>query len=135
VKETIISRETTNAGKLGSLQKFRDSLKANSGDMPNLEGNRTQFDALVGTAQELSTRQAALIAEKQEVSQQLRTALDEAERLGTVLRLAVKQQFGIRAEKLAEFHLQPFRGRKKATVAVKTPPTDGAPLPAEPTTK
>jgi hypothetical protein len=32
-----------------------------------------------------------------------------------VLRLAVKQHFGIRSEKLAELSLQPFRGRKKLT--------------------
>ena len=127
-----MSRETTYVGKLGSLQKFRDSLKANSGNLPNLEGHRTQFEALVTKAQELTTRQGALVAEKQDVSQQLKEAFTEAERLGTVLRFGVKQQFGIRAEKLAEFSLQPFRGRRKAAVVDKTPPTVGSPLPAEP---
>ena len=65
--------------------------------------------------------------------------LTEAERLSTVLRLAVKQHFGIRSEKLAELSLQPFRGRKKPTDAQKQSRTrkkkspDGAPpLPAEP---
>ena len=49
--------------------------------------------------------------------------MTEAERLGTVLRLGVKQHFGIRAEKLVEFNLQPFRGRKKAAPPV-TPPVN-----------
>jgi len=40
-----------------------------------------------------------------------------------VLRLAVKQHFGIRAEKLVEFKVRPFRGRKKATPPT-TPPVN-----------
>ena len=63
-----------------------------------------------------------MTAEKQEISKQLKGALDEAERLATVLRLAIKQHFGIRAEKLAEFDLQPFRGRKKSTFLPTPPP-------------
>jgi hypothetical protein len=51
--------------------------------------------------------------------------MDEASRLGTVLRFAVKQHFGIRAEKLTEFSLQPFRGRKRQA-PVFVPPTDPA---------
>jgi hypothetical protein len=54
-----------------------------------------------------------------------------------VLRLAVKQHFGIRSEKLAELSLQPFRGRKKLSDAQKQPrkksPDGAPPLPAEPT--
>jgi hypothetical protein len=68
-------------------------------------------------------QQSALMAEKQDASQQLAEALTEAERLATVLRLAVKQHFGICAEKLVEFKLQPFRGRKKAAPPA-TPPVN-----------
>ena len=49
--------------------------------------------------------------------------MTEAERLGTVLRLAVKQHFGIRAEKLVELKVQPFRGRKKPAPPT-TPPVN-----------
>ena len=49
-------------------------------------------------ASELANRQSALTAEKQDASKQFTETLTEAERLGTVLRLAVKQHFGIRAE-------------------------------------
>ena len=118
-----MGRETTNLGKLGGLQKFRTALAANSGLLPHLEGSRTQYEGMVTAAHELASRQAALTAEKQEVSKQLRETVVEAERLGTVLRLAVKQHFGIRSEKLAEFDLRPFRGRKRSEPLV-TPPAE-----------
>jgi hypothetical protein len=37
----------------------------------------------------------------------------EGQRLVTVLRVSVRQHYGIDSEKLAEFGLQPFRGRRR----------------------
>ena len=42
-----MSRETTNAGKLGRLQGFAAALAANSADLQHLEGSRTQFAVLL----------------------------------------------------------------------------------------
>jgi hypothetical protein len=120
-----MARETTNLGRLGGLQNFRSSLNNNSSSLPHLEGSRAQYEELVIKASELANRQSALTAKKQDASKQLAETLTEAERLGTVLRLAVKQHFGIRAEKLVEFKVQPFRGRKK--------PAPPATPPAKPT--
>lgn len=124
-------KQTTKAAKLGTLQKFRESLSANQADLPQLEGSMSTFGAMVTKAQDLTTRQGALIAEKQDVSKQLVDTLTEAQRLSTVLRFAVKQHFGIRSEKLAEFGLQPFRGRKKPAEALKQPPAAVTPHPTE----
>ena len=52
-------------------------------------------------------------ATKQELSQQLKTLVVEGDRVATLLRSAVKQHFGVRAEKLTEFGVQPFRGRTR----------------------
>jgi hypothetical protein len=132
-------KQTTKVAKLGNLQKFRDSLAANQANLPHLEGSMSQFETLVTKSHELTARQSALAAEKQDVSKQFADTLTEAERLSTVLRLAVKQHFGIRSEKLTEFDLQPFRGRKKPADAQKQSaksekkPLDGAaPLPTKP---
>jgi hypothetical protein len=116
-----MARENTKLGKLGSLQTFRDALNANSESLPHLEGSLKQYDGMVTRALELTSRRGALTAEKQGTSKELKEILTEAERLGTVLRLAVKQHFGIRAEKLAEFDLQPFRGRKKSSPSEAKP--------------
>jgi hypothetical protein len=108
-----MTKETTNAGKLGRLQRLSTALNANGGDLPHLEGSRAQFAALLAQAQEAAMQQSALTASKQEASQKLKTFLVESGRLANVLQLAVKQHYGIRAEKLAEFGMQPFRGRSR----------------------
>lgn len=117
-----MTRETTNAGKLGRLQKLSAALAANSGDLPNLQGSIAQLTALLTQAQEAAKQQAVLAAGKQEASKQLNTFVTEGERLATVLQLAVKQHYGIRAEKLTEFGLQPFRGRRTAKPIPEPPP-------------
>ena len=78
----------------------------------------------MGQALEAAGRQAVHTTEKQEATQQLKAFLVESQRLATVLRLAVKQHYGIGPEKLAEFGLQqPFRGRpRKSRTAPEPPP-------------
>jgi len=124
-----VARETTNAGKLGWLQKLADTLKANIPELPHLEATCLRFVSLVGEAQDASTQQLALAAEKQEMSKKFLLALGEGERLGNLLLLALKQHYGIRSEKLTEFGLQPFRGRvrkAKPVVESKKPAADEA---------
>jgi len=121
--------ETTNTGKLGALQRLAVSLAANSADLPQLEQSRLRFEALLALLQEAVKKQAALVASKQEASRQLQSLFIECERLATVLRAAVKQHFGIRSEKLAEFNLQPFRGRNRKA---KPSPEEPAPSLTQP---
>ena len=109
----------------GSLQQLNSALAANSADLPNLEGTRLQFDDMVTSILEVFTRQAAETAQKQETSQELQALFSEGSRLATVLRLAVKAHYGIRAEKLVEFGIKPFRGRKLAKpIPAPTPDPD-----------
>jgi hypothetical protein len=127
---------------LGSLQRINTALAANSGDLQDLEGTRNKLAGLQTQAQDAVKRQAALRAEKQDVSRQLKTVFTESDRLANVVRKALKAHYGIRSEKLVEFGLQPFRGRKAKPVAgtpgTPTPPgpTPQAPgpIPAHPTT-
>lgn len=53
-----MSRETTNAGKLGRLQRLSTALAANSGDLPNLGGSIAQLATLVTQAQEAASQPA-----------------------------------------------------------------------------
>ena len=138
-----MARETTNTGKLGRLQQFSAAMEANKDDLPHLEVSRGQLVTHLTQAQEAVKQQAAFRAGKQESSRQLRTSLVESERVANVLRVAVIQHFGIRSEKLAEFGLQPFRGRKAKPAAEEpqtTPqeptasPTTGTETPAAPPT-
>jgi hypothetical protein len=122
-----MAKETTINGRLGNLRRLFSSLSSNREELPHLEFGRTRLEALLGQSQEAADRQALHAAGKQEATQQLQNLLTEGERLATVMRLAVKQHFGIRSEKLAEFDLQPFRGRTRKTSTQPEEPTPQTP--------
>jgi hypothetical protein len=134
-RRSTVPKETTLKGKLGDLLRLLSSLNANTGDLPHLEVSRAQLAEMVARAQEAADRQALFTAGKQEASQDLRASVTEGQRLANILRLAVKQHYGIRAEKLAQFGLQPFRGRapRKAKPAEEPQPT--TPQPKDPATQ
>ncbi len=136
-----MATERTYTGKLGGLQRLGTAMTANSVDLQDLEGTRIKLLALFGEAQDAVKRQAELRAEKQEVSRKLKTVFTESDRLANVVRKALKAHYGIRSEKLVEFGVQPFRGRKVKPVAaaaatpqppVSTPQATGS-SPAHPT--
>jgi hypothetical protein len=88
------------------------ALIANAADIPHLEAPRIRLESITTEAGDLLTQQAALAASKQDVSKRLQALIAEGRQLAAFLRMGVKQRYGTRSEKLAAFHLQPFRGRK-----------------------
>jgi hypothetical protein len=134
-----MAKEVTYTGKMGSLQRFSLSLAANKAELQDFEPSRAKLEGMVNLTLDIASRQAALQAEKQELSKQLKTQIIESERLANVMRKTLQAHYGIRAEKLAEFGLQPFRGRPRT--AKTTPATPGTPqttptsTPAQPTTQ
>lgn len=124
-----MAQEKTHAGVLGSLQRLDTALEANSAELAHLEGARQRLKTLLGQSQETITQQGALTASKQEMSKQLRTFLTEGQRVANAIRALLKEHYGLRAEKLAEFGLQPFRGRTR-----KAKPTEPKP-PVPPSTQ
>ncbi len=137
-------RETTAAGKIGDWQRLLLPLVANDDDLKHLEVPRTQLATMMTQATDLKQQQAAQRAAKQAASKQLQETLTEGVRLANLLRQAVKQHYGIRSEKLTEFGLQPFRGRKQPDPStpppvpqpetpIATPPAITAAAPATPT--
>jgi len=118
-----VARERTQSGKLGEWNRLGVTVRANSSDLPHLDTPVSQLEALLAQGVSLTKEQGAFRASKQERSQQLQSVLAEGTRLATLLRNSVKQHYGPTSEKLAEFGLQPFRGRK-----VK-PASEPAPVP------
>lgn len=126
-----MAKETTNAGKFGRLRRLADSLAANNSEIQHLGVSREKLEGVLTQAQEISQEQASRTAAKQEASRKLKTLFIEGERLATVLRLALKEHYGIRSEKLTEYGLQPFRGRPRK-VKPEAPEQPGAPAPNAP---
>src|SRR5437764_272084 len=79
-------------------------------------------------ARQIAAAQAAQTAAKQQASQAMKTVIAEGDRLASVLLASIKEHFGPRSEKVAEFGAKPFRGRKKK-VAPETPGTPGTGTP------
>ncbi len=119
-----MTKETTMKGRLGKLQRLLARLNSNREELPHLEPSRVLFEGLFAQVQEAADRQASHTASKQEASHQLQSFLTEAERMATVLLLAVKQHYGIRSEKLADFGLKPFRGRPRKPSSPPEPETE-----------
>lgn len=106
-----MQNETTYSGILGEWQRLLDAMSANTTDLPHLELARSLFVDHLNQTQALLRRQAAQVAEKQQSSQDLRVKISDGQRMATMLRQGIKQYFGIRSEKLAEFGLAPYRGK------------------------
>ena len=127
-----MAREPQYGVTFNGWERLLASMEANGKDFPQLETYRAQLAAMLKTAREAASHQAAMAASKQEASQLLQSMLVEGRKMATFLRLAVKRQYGDRSEKLVEFGLQPFRSRPRAAVEVAKPPASPPAAPAEP---
>ena len=121
-----MERETRNAGIMGALQRLSVTMEANKEELPNLEPFRLKLTGIVIQIFDIAKQQAAHKAGKQESAKLLRKLLTEGNRVADLVRTGVRDHFGPDAEKVAEFGVQPFRGKaRKAKSPV--PETPAAP--------
>ena len=99
-------------------------MVANAADLAHLEPLRVKLAGILEEYRTLTTEQGRATSTKQDASKRLQELLLDGRRLATVLRSSIREHFGIRNEKLAEFDLQPFRGRKRPTSG-EAPPAPG----------
>ena len=99
-------------------------MEANAAELAHLELLRAKLTAILEEYRTLTTEQGRAKSTKQDASKRRQELILNGSRLATVLRSSIREHFGIRNEKLAEFDLQPFRGRKRPTSG-EAPPTPG----------
>ena len=123
----------THALNIKRWEELAASLAANAAELPHLEIQRTDLGQVLQEALEILKQQALHRSSKQQSSKRLQTLMTEGERLTRVLELSLSHHYGPESEKLAEFGMQPFRGRKrKATNAKPAPQSpEGTPSPAD----
>jgi hypothetical protein len=124
-----MANESTYKGKIEDWDRLQERLTANAAELAHLEGMRKRLGEVTEQARQMAAEQAAQRAAKQQASQTLKSAVIEGDRLANVLRAALKQHYGIRSEKLAEFGVKPFRGRIRAAKPEPTPPPTSTPPP------
>jgi hypothetical protein len=97
------------------MQLRNEAVAANAVDLPHLEMKRPRLNDVLNEVRSLTTEQASMKARKQEVSQRLARLMKEGNALVAFIDVGVKQHYGNRAEKLAEFGLQPFPAPARRT--------------------
>ncbi|HVR98237.1 MAG TPA: hypothetical protein VMW27_16590 [Thermoanaerobaculia bacterium] len=106
-------KETTYTGKLGSWQRLLTTLLANIEVLAHMAVPRAKLEGLLARGLEIAKQQANLTASKQELSKEFQEIIVDGERTATALRVLLKDHYGPRSERLAEFGIQPFRGRSR----------------------
>jgi hypothetical protein len=84
------------------------ALEANIADFPQLETPRQRLLTILDQAKAFSAEQAAFTASRQEATQRVELLLAQGRKLATVLFASVREQYGNRNQKIAEFGLQPL---------------------------
>ncbi len=95
---------------------------ANADDFPQLEAYRVQLAEMLAQLRAAAVQQAALAASKQEESKRLRKLMVDGRKMATFLRNGARRRYGDDSEKLVEFGLLPFRGRRRSKEEPPPPP-------------
>ncbi len=127
-----MTRETTYKGMTGDLDRLIAALLANADELPQLESVRLHLEQLLAATRETAQEQAELIARKQDTSRRLLRLMGDGQREVTAVRKMLKAHYGLDSEKLAEFGIQPFRGRSRQLVpGLPEPPAPEVAQPAD----
>jgi len=111
------------------------TIVVNAADLAHLEPTREKLGTALDGVKVAIVRQTTTRAQAQQASRDLDAALIEVRDLSTRLRNGIRAQYGVKAEKLTEFGLQPRRppftrvSKKKApeTAPPSTAPADSSP--------
>jgi hypothetical protein len=110
-------------------EKLLTTVAANKDDLSHVDAYRQQLEVEVTGAKAANVRQLAAQSEAQQASRDLDGFRTQGRDLASRIGAGIKSKYGIRSEKLKEFDIKVFRGRKKATVK---PPPQVDPPPAGP---
>lgn len=91
------------------------AVAANPDLLPNLTEHLIPLESALGRIKTLRITQKTLTADKQQVTQDLKTSYREARDLTIQLRGAIRAKIGVRNEKLVEFKVPPLRPRPRKT--------------------
>lgn len=113
----------TYADSITGWQRRLQALTANADEVAHLESRRTKLQGIYEGTLGAMREQSAATASKQEASRLLEALVAEGNKVDNFLCAGLREHYGNRSEKLAEFDLQPFRGRRPAK-EVPPPPVE-----------
>ncbi|HEX3527221.1 MAG TPA: hypothetical protein VH988_09150, partial [Thermoanaerobaculia bacterium] len=93
-------QEKKQADSFDMWQHLVTSVVANATDLAHLEVPRLKLEGMLKEVKDLTASQSALTASKQDASKRIEELVVSGRRLATALKVAVKEHYGIRSEKL-----------------------------------
>lgn len=107
-------RRQTYDSSFGEWRRILKPFANKTEELAHLEGHVTRLTSVLTRADQIEGQQAFLAASKQEMSQELKGLLVEGRKLAAFIKAGLRDHYGRKAEKLTEYGMQPFRGRKPA---------------------
>ncbi len=107
-----MSKSNSYAETVNGWDELLTALEQNSSDLPQLEIPRERLQTIVAQIRSFATEQAAMTASRQLATERVYYLLAQGRKLATVLRASVREYYGNRSQKIAEFGLQPLRPRR-----------------------
>lgn len=101
-------------------------VTANEAQVPELLGGLARLQALIVLMRGLYQQYTMMRASKQDLAQQVREALREGEAIADFLKTGARAHYGNDSEKLIEFGIQPYRGRRRTKSPEPPPPPETA---------
>ncbi len=117
-----MARSKSYAETVITWDKLLVALEANIADLPDLETSRQRLQVIRDQITAFATEQAAATASRQQATQRVEFLLAQGRKLATVLRTTVREHYGNRNQKIAEFGLQPLHTGPGSAAAVNPLP-------------
>jgi hypothetical protein len=119
----------TFARKVTKWEVTTNALLANAADLPHLEADRIELQALLAEVMELGNQQIALQSRFQQSLRDVDEKLRQGETLTARLRAGIRAKYGYKSEKLTEFQIRPLRRRVRGSGTAEKTPKPPAPDP------
>jgi hypothetical protein len=98
------------------------ALEQNSAELAQLELPKQRLQTITDQIKAFAAEQAVMTASRQEATQRVEFLLVQGRKLATVLRASVREHYGNRSQKIAEFGLQPLHTRPGSAATVNPMP-------------
>lgn len=119
-----MEQPTSQADHMKLWQHRLRALEANGNDLAHLDSGREKLQGIESRAQLAFRAQSAATAAKQEASKEVEILIAEGRLVMAFLNAGLRDHYGKDSEKLAEFNIAPFRGRRKPVAPPPPPPED-----------
>jgi adenylosuccinate lyase len=119
-----MAKSNSYAETVNGWEELLAALEQNSGELSQLELPRQRLQSILDQIKGFAAEQSVMTASRQIATSRIEYQLVQGRKLATVLRTSVREHYGNRSEKVAEFGLQPLRTRSRRSTENPLPPVE-----------